>query len=79
MDILHRILGCPETAFFFAPVPLYGWYRRFLTTVFIIGLVGFTILVILILLKMIGGLIERLETWAHAGSRLPSSDPATPV
>jgi hypothetical protein len=78
LDGLQRVPGCQETAFFFAPVPLYGWYRVFLKVVFVMGLVAFSVLAFVILLKLIQGMIDWSESWTERVYRRPSLGPDKP-
>jgi len=56
--------NCPEKAFFFCAVPLFGWYRTFLKVIFICSACVLAIWLLLQAGWLFRSCVEWLETWA---------------
>jgi hypothetical protein len=64
IDTLPRT-NCPEIAFFFAPVKLFGRFRLFLKVVFVAGLIGSVVLVPLQIILIAHDVSQLLERWGQ--------------
>lgn len=71
IDTLPRT-PCPETVFFFARVPLFGWYRTVLKVVFTACLAGSALLTTIHSVSTVRGIAVALRQWRQADPPSPA-------